>query len=232
MRKSIIKQKKGQFIIIAILFIATMIISIGGMLYTTVTYYKYEPWEEYLTLIGSIELSSERLVELSLSNCTHTNDTSILRTNLGSWQRDLTKIYPGYGVELDLKSVKDPDLIWYNPISFSNASATFSLDISFLGLSGYEFTAISFLNLTIINNPINSSIINATVTREAGNPVFNLKRNNFRLQEDSTVNIVSVTSRYDPNNTLVYIITCDGVISSPVTLSVCDHRGIKVEATY
>jgi len=61
MRK-LIKNKKGQFIIIAFLMIAMMIISIGALMHRAVTYYKHEPWQEYLTLIGSIELNSRRLV--------------------------------------------------------------------------------------------------------------------------------------------------------------------------
>ena len=69
--RRLIVQKRGQFVIIAVLMIALMIISIAPLLHRTVTYYKHEPWEEYLALIGSIELNSERLVTLSPVSYTH-----------------------------------------------------------------------------------------------------------------------------------------------------------------
>ena len=50
--------------------VAIMIITIGTLIHRATTYYKHEPWEEYLTLIGNIEVNSHRLVELSLTNYT------------------------------------------------------------------------------------------------------------------------------------------------------------------
>ena len=72
MRK-LIRNKKGQFVIIAFLLMAIMIISMGAIIHRAGTYYKHEPWEEYLTLISDIEVNSRRLVELSLVNYTNSN---------------------------------------------------------------------------------------------------------------------------------------------------------------
>jgi hypothetical protein len=42
--------------------------------------------------------------------------------------------------------------------------------------------------------------------------------------------VTGVTSFYHPTETLVYKIATDHAVSSPVTVTVYDHRGIKVAA--
>ena len=229
MRK-LIKHKKGQFIIIAFLMIAMMIISIGALMHGAVTYYKHEPWQEYLTLIGSIELNSRRLVELSLANYTHTQDNNTLRANLQKWQNDLTRMYPGCGIALNYILVnRGLACDWNKTASFSAANATFNLNITSIGLTGYKFTAVAFLNLTIldVNTPTNE--ITVTVKGEDKTPVTNLEKGNFQVKG---LSITSVTSRYHQDHILVYIIKCGENIPTTVTVTVWDQRGIQVTAKH
>jgi hypothetical protein len=230
MTKRSLKQKDGQFIIIAVMFIAIMIISLGTILYSTSTYYKYEPWEEYLTLIGNIKLSSQRLVELSLANFTNTNTTSVLIENLRAWQNDLSTIYPAYGI--DIHYVLENDGMYYNwsgQSGISSANVSFLLDINSLGLTGYDFKSNVLLNLTVIEPPI-ENIINITIT-ENGQPVINLKKDNIAVDG---YEIANVTTHYDEEYAMIYTIVLDTAenISQPVTISVWDFKGIKVQATY
>ena len=228
-----IKQKKGQFIIIAVLIIAIMIVSIGAILYSAVTYYKHEPWEEYLTLIGNVEQSSHGLVELSLSNYTHTLNTNILKTNLEQWQGNLARIYPGHGIALTYSLANSTEYSyssglaydWNKTASFSAANVTFNLNITSVGLTGYKFIATALLNLTILN--IDGNEIDVTVTGEDGMPIGGLKEDNFQVDGR---NIADVTSRYDPDYILVYTINCETPPPPNTTVRVWDHRGIKVIA--
>ena len=234
MRKKSLKEKKGQFIIIAVLFIATMIISMGALLSSTSTYYKYEPWEEYITLIDGVRLNSLHLVELSLSNYTLSNfaDPSILNTNLNQWQSDLANIYPGYGISLDYE-FSNENGIELSSNSYStaiNANVDFYLNISNLGLTGYSFDSTPFLNLTILPYSSPAEIINVTVTSGDNFPVFDLERDNFKINNDA-IGITAIDEYYDDQYILIYSITCDVPITSPVTISVCDHRGLKLTAT-
>jgi len=236
MRK-LIKHKKGQFVIIAFLMIAMMIISIGALMHRAVTYYKHEPWEEYLTLIGNIELNSHRLVELSLANYTHAeeNNIYILRDNLQKWQNDLTRIYPGYGISLNYELASGTNYNYYlgltrhwnKTASFSAANASFTLDITSIGLTGYKFMATVFLNLTILNTAGNE--ITVTVKGEDGTPITNLKKDSFQV---SNLNITGVTPQYDQKEVLVYTIKCDRTIPPSVTVKVWDERGIQVTAKH
>jgi len=236
--KKLIKHKKGQFIIIAVLMIAIMITSIGALMHRAVTYYKHEPWQEYLTLIGSIELNSRRLVELSLANYTNTpNQTNpnILKNNLENWQINLTRIYPGYGIALNYTLANGTNYNYYLGLacdwnknaSFSAANANFNLNIASIGLTGYKFTATAFLNLTIVS--ITSNEIDVAVKGEDGTPTTNLKEENFQV---SNLTVTSVTSHYDQTDILVYTIECNENISTPVTMKVWDQRGIQVTAKH
>ncbi len=238
--KTIIRNKRGQFIIIAMLMIAIMIISVGALMHKAVTYYKHEPWEEYLTLIGNIELGSRRLVELSLSNYTNTesSNTLILGINLLKWQSNLTEIYPGYGASLDYELANGTNYnyalglrrSWNQPVSFSAANVSFTLNIASIGLVGHKFQSVAFLKLTILNTTDNE--IYLTVKREDGTPITNLKEENFEV---SNMTITSLTSNYDETEVLVYTIKCDGSTSKtgqPIIVKVWDERGIQVTAEY
>jgi len=231
MRK-LARNKKGQFVILAVLLMAIMIISLGALMNRAVTYYKHEPWEEYLTLIGNIELSSSRLVELSLTNYTNaqTPDENILRNNLDQWQVNLTRIYPGRGVSLnfsDYPMTRD----WNKTSSLSNATASFTIDIASIGLTGYKFTATAFLNLTILSQT--DYELNVTVKVEDGKPLTNLGKDNFLVRNSSMgFTVMNVTGYYDQREALVYTIQCSQTITAPITVSVWDPRGIQVMAKY
>ena len=224
------REKRGQFIIIAVLLAAIMIVSIGALMHSAVTYYKHEPWEEYSTLIGDIEINSRRLVELSLA--TYTNsfepDKAILSSNLEKWQNDLDDIYPSSGIVLtsNLSNGGILDPIWNMPTSTSTASAKFTIEVSSIGLEGYSFEVVSSLRLTIVSsaslNDTNKEII-ALVTSETGMPVPELGETNFRI-ENAT--ILAVDPVYDAGNILEYRILHNGPLSPRV--EVWDQRGIRV----
>jgi hypothetical protein len=242
--KMIRHNNKGQFVIIAALLIAIMIISIGALMHTAVTYYKHEPWEEYLTLIGNIELNSRQLVELSLANYTNSNpkNPSILEDNLRKWQTNLTAIYPGreaylnytlanqaYNVDgITINYESGLAYIWEKQTSLSAANVTFTLNIASIGLTGYKFTVTTLVKLKILSPPA-GDVINVTVTLEDGMPITDLTKDNFQVDN---ADVVSVSSTYDPTYQIVYTIRCANPISTPVTVKLWDLRGIQVTAKY
>lgn len=231
--RNLIEDKKGQFIIIAFLMIAIMIISIGAIMHEAVTYYKHEPWEEYLSIIGNIELNSRRVVELSLANYTSTLDLNgstvtqeVLRLNLQRWQSDLTRIYPGYGVALGIHS---PGLTvnWNNKSASSIGNTTLTLNITSIGLRTYKFRATTLLTLGILGSPSNNKV-NVTMTQEDGKSIANLKADNFQV---NGIKPIGVTSRYyNETYPIIYTLRSNSSISSPVTVKAWDMRGIQVTA--
>jgi hypothetical protein len=235
------RNKKGQFIVIAVLMIAIMMISLAATIFSMGTYYKQEQWEEYMTLIEHVKQNTADLVDISLAAYTEDLNNGIMKSHLDLWQNDLRKAYPGHGIILtyDLAGdvvqaygtsiTYDQGLAcqWNDRSSFSAANTSIIMNITSIGLEGYRFVATSFLNLTILNVDPSSKVINATVFREDGMPVTELKKENFQVED---VNITAVTSYYNPQHMLVYLIRCDDLQLSNATLTVWDQRGIKVVA--
>lgn len=218
------REKRGQFVIIAVMLTAIMIVSIGALMHGAVTYYRHEPWEEYFTLVGDIEVNSRRLVELSLASYTNSlDDDFVLKENLEKWQNDLGRIYPIGEIVL----THDPNsrMLSSNPDSSNPmAKAVFSLDINSIGLKGYEFSIVSSLNLGIKVNSGSTYNITASVTTESGEPVTGLDASNFKINDNDPAQVIPV---YE-GNTLVYEITFEGTF--PATVEVWDERGIRAVA--
>jgi hypothetical protein len=218
------RERRGQFIIIAVLLAAIMIVSIGALLHTAVTYYKHEPWEEYSTLIGDIEVNTRRILELSLANYTNSvvgeEDANILKTNIEKWQNSLTQVYPNSGIVLTCLSTPLLQTQSWNP----KAAADFRLDIMGIGLSGYEFSLASSLSLSVIeasNSTTTSYTITAVVKSESGF-VPNLGKTNFRIND---AEVTTVLRSYIDDNVPAYTVKYDGTF--PATVEVWDERGIR-----
>jgi len=224
--------------------IALMIISLGATLYSMGNYYKQEQWEEYVTLIEHVKQGTINLVDISLAAYTVSEppfDTVIMKENLDFWQEDLRKAYPGYGIALtynlingsatsygsSLNYIQGLAHQWNEPNSFSAAKATITLNMTSIGLEGYQFEATSFLQLKILSVDPSSKLIRATVIQDT-TPVTGLKKEDFKVEN---LTITSVASHYDPQYKLVYEILCDNLQLSSATLTVQDQRGIKVVAT-
>ncbi len=233
--KRFARNKKGQFVIIAVLLVAIMIVSVGALLHSAVTYYKHEPWEEYSTLIGDIELNSRRLLELSLVNYTQTENLNVLNASLSQWRLDLKRMYPGSDIDLDFTlqtgslSLYGESLTftqglaksWNHTVSASSARADFTLNVGYIGLEGYKFTAEAFVKLKILSST--ASVVEVVVSSENNLPVTDLKADNFKVNGLPAAN---VTSSYIATYSLKYTIPYTG--PSPPYVEAWDLRGIRV----
>jgi hypothetical protein len=169
---NIIKQKRGQFIIIAVLMVAIMIVTIGAIMYSAVTYFRYERWEEYLMIIDNVKMGSHQLMEIGLANFTktcfekHADDRSVFNKILDQWKNDLRESLPGTGLAVDFLNrsqlLSSPKLVggtyiperqvydfvkcyWYYPASVSSAYAELSINLSKSGLYGYRVPILIYL---------------------------------------------------------------------------------------
>jgi hypothetical protein len=242
----IVRHKKGQFIVLAALTVAIMIISIGIIMYGTVTYFKHERWQEYLMIIDNIELGSQRVVEISLANYTSTfNDRQVLNKSLNQWQTNLTKAYPGFGVALTCSDAtigngtKNVTSQINNTMHFSSANANLNIDMTSVGLTGYEFVASAFLG-AILNATYDSNdlVIFIAVEKESLTPVTNLNKNSFSINNESLANINStLTHSYEMDNGVLRVIYRIVILNDPrfsglsnAIVAVVDTRDIKVIA--
>jgi hypothetical protein len=209
----------------------------GALMHSAVTYHKHEPWEEYSTLLGDIELNSNRLLELSLANYTQDNDVNIAQDNFYRWQADLSRIYSTSDLTLHFVLATGQMTIdgvplsynqglstrWNQVISASSAQSSFTISVGSMGLDGYSLTTRVFLRLEVIN--ASSGFAYVLVTKENNAPITDLDNKNFRVNGLATLN---VTSLYDRSReALVYRLGYQGNPPS-VEVRVWDHRGILV----
>lgn len=240
----LVRNKNGQFIVIAVLMISLMIISLSATMFSMGTYYKQEQWDEYLTLVQHVKSNTQKVTDISLaaySTPVNPSDTSILKANLNSWQSDLRKAYPGYGIMLThalasgIHDVYGTEINynqglayqWNEASSFSAVNTTIDLDMMSIGLEGYHFVVTSFLNLTILDVDPGSNEINVTVFKGDNMPIGDLEDDSFQV---TGLSISSVTSFYHEQHIFVYRIVCENLESTSATVTVTDQRGIKVIA--
>lgn len=241
----VLQQRDGQFIMIAVLMIAIMIVSVAGVLHSTVTYYKHDRWEEYLNMLDNIKISSQRVVEISLANYTRAHDSNILTENLDQWQQDLTKAYPGFAIILTHSNATigtGADSVASetgSPRYFSKATALLNVDITSVGLTGYEFTASAFLGI-ILNATYTGGddlLIHAAVEQENSTPVPKLQKANFfvngtRLSEYSLSKLAYSYQMEGDILRIIYRIIIPNFTptTTDVLVDVVDSRNIKAAA--
>jgi len=197
----IVRAKKGQFIVIAALMLSIMIISISTVIYGTVTYFRHERWEEYVTILDSVKTGSSYMLEISLAKYSQaqnpTQNQTILRDNLNQWIRDVRKAYPGFGVDLSYSLAAgirsaygmSPNYnmglnyTWNRKVSYSAANATFNMNIASVGLTGYSFSTHTFLKMNIADalwyTTGNQVGVRLVIEAEGPTPVTNLQKGNF-----------------------------------------------------
>ncbi|RLI46719.1 hypothetical protein DRO69_02450 [Candidatus Bathyarchaeota archaeon] len=168
--------KQGQFIIFAVLLIAIMIIAIGAIMYSTVTYFKHERWEDYLSLIDNLRVGSRHLMEISLANFTKTSFEERVPNRNGinqifnQWKNDLRIGLAGSGVAVDFLNtsqlLSSPKVVggiyiperrvynfikcyWYYPVSVSSIYADLLINLTNFGLYGYRYSILVSLSMEL-----------------------------------------------------------------------------------
>lgn len=215
-----VRDKHGQFIIIAALLIAVMIISASAVMFSSVTYFEHERWEEYITVIDGVKAGTANVLGLSLANYTQTGNGNVLKTNLDCWRQDVKKAYSGFGAILNYSLASGSYLAygmildyklglstWNSAggeISWAAANATASLNITSVGLTGYRFTSTVFLKMNITDvlwykgKGQNPGTVGVRVVMYAEGPTLltNLQRSNFVLFQIEGANKTFSLVRY------------------------------------
>jgi hypothetical protein len=247
----------GQFILIAALMMSILIVSISAIMYGTVTYFKLERWEEYLSLIDTLKISSKRVVEISLANYTwNLNNITILRENLEKWRTNITKVYSGFSIVLNPQLVNGSyqaynltfsytlglSYNWYANVSHAAANVTVQTNITSIGLNGYKFIANPLVREEILSAEYSTSAKSLTVKlavdKEGLLPITDLQQSSFSLYIKvngtwQSVNF-SFSRHYDSEfNRFIYELYTDDLEDSEpseVSVTVRETRYIKVVA--
>jgi len=255
--RKLARNNKGQFIVIAVLMISIMVISVATIMYSAVTYYRHERWEEYLSIIDNVEMGSYRLLELSLANYTLSSNSLVLTANLDQWQRNLLNTYPQYRIALSYSVPNGGTPVYYNQglsmswnqtVSFSAAKASFSVNVTSVGLTGYKFTRSVLLNMTLLDVLFYSKqkpklvCVRFSLTVEGPTPLMGVAKSNFlqfRVNGVDKLSASNLTRGYDAERNKCYVYELRYSLSAsdtdppspaPIFIRMIDYRNIRVAA--
>jgi len=247
------KERKGQFIIIAAMLLSIMIVSVSTVIYGTVTYYRQERWEEYVTIVDSIKTASCNLLQIGLANYTQTLNPNVSRDYFNRWIRDVRNAYPGYGVDVnyDLASgIRSAYGIvppmnyslglarkWNLQTSYVASNATVNINIASVGLTGYNFSSNVFLKMSIrgVEWHIGTGnwyvLMYVSVEREGLDPIISLQASNFAPVKLGGVPQNFTMKRYYSSTykCFIYEIKVTSIVSLPssANITLVDNRGIR-----
>jgi hypothetical protein len=243
------RNRKGQFIIIAAMLLSIMIVSISTVIYGTVTYYRQERWEEYVTIVDSIKAASCNLLRVGLANYTQTSNPdlnrNITRDFFNRWIRDVRTAYPAFGIDVGYALANRAYSVygvninynlglarwWGQATSYSASNATVSIDVASVGLTGYNFSSHIILKMTIHGATWHSSShvlsVYLSVEKEGPAPVIGLQASNFQLT-GMPQSLTLKRSYSDEYARFVYEIRISAATSpSNAEVVLIDSRGIK-----
>ena len=247
------KERKGQFIIISAMLLSIMIVSVSTVIYGTVTYYRQERWEEYVTIVDSIKTASCNLLQIGLAKYSQSSNATILRDYFNQWVRDARNAYPGYGIDMDFALVNGlrsaygivPPMNyslglarrWNQQTSYVAANATVNINVASVGLTGYNFSSNVFLKMSIRDVVWYTGsgkwyvLFYLSVDKEGLEPIISLQTSNFGNVTLSGVTQSFTMKRYYSSTykSFIYEIKVSSINTQPSSAGVTlvDNRGIK-----
>ena len=201
-RNKFARGKRGQFVIIAALMVVIMIVSIAVVMYSTVSYYRYESWEEYMGSVDNVMAGTKEVLVFTLANYTKNMyekgvaNKSVVGDMLIRWATDLYKAFPSYGLNVTFSEAimwayNRPiynfiKCYWYRPEGLSGVCAEVKIDSLKFGFYGYNTSVLYCLYAKvdisyIERNPDFVRNINVTVLKENRQPVVDLTAANFEV---------------------------------------------------
>jgi len=247
------KNRKGQFIVAAAMFIALIILSMSLLIYSAGSRYQTLEKEPVREIVQTITDDFKRMLTIALADYSKNADETAFNRTVSGWADKTIYCYSGMGLQLMTSEVD----VYNNTLTGSfeiGASATLKMNITSLGFYGYEYPLQIKLDVTIdgVNyttggsgTKITSLNINVTAFKEKNLPVSDLEITNLNV----TLRSSSSTEEKDITNLLdityvsgegLYIITLKenqtitptnpkfGKITGfTVTLKFKDGRGIQ-----
>jgi len=199
--------RKGQFALLAALFIALMLVVVVFNVYQTRIYYRRFSGKKYAEIVKAISSDFRRVVTRALAMATHeysiTNDFATARLHaqqfVSNWIKTIMYVYEDYGpqIKVVIKKIRysqwDIDNLvkgyWYVPSSISAAYAVLSLNLTKVGFYGWRQSVrvalemridpSSFINTQYLG--VNVTMFNISLRIDMEKPFINLREDQIRI---------------------------------------------------
>lgn len=238
MKKSI-RNRKGQFAIIAALLVA---IVLSTALITTFAVVRNSPFEEPPAVLGAVDevnANLKRILELAVGYY----DSVLQMTGNNSYAKVSTTnyLYSGLVYIMHAHPEWSPSFLnylfspyadWFKRSSqtYGNLSVTYSL--TGLGISNVHFTTSSKLNVAVAAGN-STSQTRITVTKEDGLPVLTLSKDDFNFYSNYPSGTPLIPTAIGVFRNGTYIVKLPaGITSALFWVKITDPRGLMVIAKY
>ncbi|MDH5787860.1 MAG: hypothetical protein OEZ40_06185, partial [Candidatus Bathyarchaeota archaeon] len=233
---------KGQFSIIAALFVAVILIATVIITYSTIRNSPVRDQPQVLSAIDETNLALKQILGFTVgyygSVLQVTGNSSyakmLARNYLHSGLVNIADMHPDWGASFDV-SYSDMSTYWFTNASYSTGNL--AVNYSLIGLGMYGITYETYCRLTVqVENATSSNQTHLIITKDEDEPLINLGKKNFKfyryIHASSTWELVNPSSEPTAFANGTYLIDIpSGIDQYSYVIQVEDSRGIIVVAS-
>lgn len=232
---------RGQFSIIAALFVAVILISTVIITYSTIRNSPIADQPPIQSAIDETNLAIKQILGFTVgyygSILQVTGNSSYAKTlavnYLQSGLANVANMHPEWGTSFNVTST-DLYTFWFTNTSYSRGNLAVNYSLVGLGISGITYYASSRLDLQVMNTVSNQAYVG--VMTDNNEPLIDLGKQNFKFyrydNSNSTWSLISPSTEPIGNANGTYQIDIPtGVDPDSYVILVEDPRGIKVVAS-
>jgi hypothetical protein len=234
--------RKGQFSIIASLFVAVILISSVMVTYSTIRYNSSEANPQIMSAVDETNLSLKQVLGFSVGyygsvmqvtgNSTYAYDLS--QTYLDSGLNNIVNVNPEWGTSFKVTALT-LGTYWFTNSSYSQGQLNVTYDLAGLGVYGVAYSISAELSVQVLHSSSNNQI-SLIVSQDGNQPVVSLGTSSFKFYQyqDSNLTWGMVNPPAPPvvSSDGTYTIQIPpGINSQSFIIQVQDSRGIMVAAS-
>ncbi len=234
--------RKGQFSIIASLFVAVILISSVMVTYSTIRYNTSVAQPQIMNAIDETNLALKQVLGFtvgyygSILQVTGNSSYAYAQSEayLNSGLNNIADINPGWGSSFNISTLS-LGTDWFTNSSYSQGELNVTYNLLGLGVYGIAYSISSELSVQVQHSS-SSNQVSVTVTQDGNQPVVTLGTSNFKfyLYQDSNLTWGMVYPPDDPVVSSDGTYTLDipkGINPQSFIIQVQDSRGIMVAAS-
>jgi len=178
---------KGQFSIIAALFVAVILISSVMVTYSAIRYGSNQNQPQIISVIDETNLALKQVLGFTVGYY----GSILLKTGNSSYAYNLSSNYfksglaniadanPEWGTSFNVSALS-LGTNWYTNASYSEGNLNITYNLNGLGISDIAYSVSCQLNVQILPSPSNNQV-RLTVTQDENEPVVDLSMSNFKF---------------------------------------------------
>jgi len=232
---------KGQFSIIAALFVAVILIATVIITYSTIRNSPVQDQPQVLSAIDETNLALKQILGFTVGyygsvlqvtgNSTYAKTLAI--NYLYSGLMNVGNIHPEWGTSFNVNKT-ELQTSWFTNTSYSMGNLVVTYNLTGLGIYGIIYATSCRLNVQVMNTTLSQACLK--ITKDNDEPLINLGKQNFKFYRYKQTN--SIWELINPSNEPIafangtYLIDIpSGVDQYSYVIQVEDPRGIIVVAS-